>query len=392
MAVLLSFAKLQTLLRNLFTMKGTKAMNLSIYSSAKRMASISKLFLFLFFFCSVLLSQAQQTWDFGGNDATDLDYFGTHKNDLNIITADIIRMTLKGSSEPSPFVGIGTQNPNYNIQLHSEFLAPAMAHHGDDYGDVHTQTSQSFMQFTNLESGREVGDGLLVGMQGYTCYFQTMDKVKMRFRNNASIMDFYNYGRVDFFSNSTDFDGRVNIDAESNNGLLVRKMTGEGSYGIQVKTSSQVPVDALSIKQDNEVRFVVKNDGQVGVGTDNPNAEYMLDVRGKIRGCEVRVNNASGWCDFVFAKDYKLMPLALLAKYIDENHHLPEMPSEAEVTALGGFDVSEMTHSLLQRSEENTLYILQLEQELQLQQQKTSNLEQALAEMQAKLELLAPTK
>ena len=119
------------------------------------------------------------------------------------------------------------------------------------------------------------------------------------------------------------------------------------------------------MKQSNNKVFVIKNNVRVAIGTDSPDAAYMLDVKGKIRGCEVRVNNANGWCDYVFAKGYALMPLAKLQDYINTNQHLPEMPSQEEVEKEGGFDLAKMNVALLKRSEENTLYILQLESELQ---------------------------
>ena len=74
----------------------------------------------------------------------------------------------------------------------------------------------------------------------------------------------------------------------------------------------------------------------------------------------MRVNNP-GWCDYVFAPDYNLMPISQLAAYIRAHKHLPEMPSEAEVVAEGGFDLAKMNTALLKRVEENTLCIIELE-------------------------------
>ena len=136
----------------------------------------------------------------------------------------------------------------------------------------------------------------------------------------------------------------------------------------------------MEVTEGTETKFVVKGNGQVGIGTESPDVAYMLDVKGYMRACEVRVNNASNWCDYVFAKNYALMPLAKLAAYIEENHHLPEMPSEAEVKLAGGFDVSEMTTALLQRSEENTLYILQLDENLSTLKQHEIQQEECLEE------------
>ncbi|MBN2728908.1 MAG: hypothetical protein JXR53_06750, partial [Bacteroidales bacterium] len=61
-----------------------------------------------------------------------------------------------------------------------------------------------------------------------------------------------------------------------------------------------------------------------------------------------------------FEDDYKLMSFEELQAYIDEFGHLPGIPS-AEETEENGINVSEMNMMLLQKVEELTLYILQLE-------------------------------
>ena len=39
--------------------------------------------------------------------------------------------------------------------------------------------------------------------------------------------------------------------------------------------------------------------------------------------------------DYVFKPGYRLRPLSEVAAYIQANHHLPDIPSEAEVKAKG---------------------------------------------------------
>ncbi len=39
----------------------------------------------------------------------------------------------------------------------------------------------------------------------------------------------------------------------------------------------------------------------------------------------------TGWCDYVFDNNYKLMPLTDVEKYIEKNGHLPDVPSAKEV-------------------------------------------------------------
>jgi hypothetical protein len=73
-----------------------------------------------------------------------------------------------------------------------------------------------------------------------------------------------------------------------------------------------------------QIRFCIRS-GNVGIGTTNPDANYKLSVNGKIRSKEIRVE--TGWSDFVFDDTYKLLILSELEKYIQENKHLPDIPT-----------------------------------------------------------------
>ena len=62
-----------------------------------------------------------------------------------------------------------------------------------------------------------------------------------------------------------------------------------------------------------------------------------MSVDGTIIAKEIYVldNVQAVWADYVFAKDYKLMPLAEVEKYISANKHLPNVPSADEVAEKG---------------------------------------------------------
>ncbi|WP_143394571.1 hypothetical protein [Flavobacterium branchiophilum] len=73
------------------------------------------------------------------------------------------------------------------------------------------------------------------------------------------------------------------------------------------------------------------------INTQDPNTDYKLIVNGKVRvRNEVYVKEAGlTWPDYVFANDYKLMPLQQVAQHIQEKGHLPNMPSATEVEKEG---------------------------------------------------------
>jgi len=118
------------------------------------------------------------------------------------------------------------------------------------------------------------------------------------------------------------------------------------------------------------VRMHINRTGNVGIGTSSPTEK--LSVNGKIRAHEIKVETAN-WPDYVFAKDYELPSLDETEKHIQQNGHLPGIPSAEEVKA-NGIDLGEMNAKLLKKIEELTLYLIESEKRNTLQNAKQQNL------------------
>lgn len=103
--------------------------------------------------------------------------------------------------------------------------------------------------------------------------------------------------------------------------------------------------------------FVSGTNGNVGIGTVTPKAK--LAVYGDIFATKVKVTQ-TGWPDYVFGKDYHLPEISALEQYIATHQHLPEMSSATEI-AKDGLDLGDMNKRLLQKVEELSLYIIQLD-------------------------------
>lgn len=89
--------------------------------------------------------------------------------------------------------------------------------------------------------------------------------------------------------------------------------------------------------------------------------------------CEELEISASKWYDEVFKEDYNLLGIDEVEAFVIKNHHLPSIPSEAEVLE-NGIDVAEMNGLLLKKIEELTLYIIDLKKNADMMKQEIESL------------------
>jgi hypothetical protein len=109
----------------------------------------------------------------------------------------------------------------------------------------------------------------------------------------------------------------------------------------------------------------------VGIGTTTP--QHLLHVAGTI-GAEQVIVSSTG-ADYVFQPGYRLRPLKDVATYIEEHHHLPDIPSAAEVQK-SGVNIGDMQTKLLAKIEEMTLQLIQAEERAQAMEERIAQLEQ----------------
>lgn len=92
---------------------------------------------------------------------------------------------------------------------------------------------------------------------------------------------------------------------------------------------------------------------------------YRLLVKGGMitEKIKVAVAGSADWADYVFEDTYKMLSLEQVEKFIKENKHLPNVPSTAEVLA-NGVDVAKTDAKLLEKIEELTLYMIEMNKEI----------------------------
>ncbi len=136
----------------------------------------------------------------------------------------------------------------------------------------------------------------------------------------------------------------------------------------------------LKLQTNGTTRLTILNSsGNVGIGTATT-GDHRLAVEGSIGAREVTIGTTS-WADFVFEKEYDLLTLEEVEAHIEEKGHLPEIPSEAEVME-DGIKVGEMNAKLLQKIEELTLYLIEQNKHIQVQQNRIEQLEKKVSDIE----------
>jgi hypothetical protein len=120
---------------------------------------------------------------------------------------------------------------------------------------------------------------------------------------------------------------------------------------------------ALNFYTNNTKRLSILHDGSVGIGTASTFG-YKLAVNGTIGAKEVVAEISSRWPDFVFEEDYVLTDLSEVEQFVNENKHLPGIPSANELEETG-VNLGNMQGKLLQKIEELTLYIIEQQKSIE---------------------------
>ncbi len=158
------------------------------------------------------------------------------------------------------------------------------------------------------------------------------------------------YGRLQHSGNN----GNFHIDTYGTGGLFLNYFSGTNTY---IGNGA------------NGINVAFLNNGNVGIGTSAPG--YKLDVCGTIRAKEVRVE--TGWCDYVFANDYKLAPLSEVESYILANKHLPDVTPGAEIES-NGLEVGKVSAQMIKKIEELTLYVIDQQKKIDKLQSQVEDL------------------
>ena len=255
---------------------------------------------------------------------------GTNTNNLLFIKSD-------GN------IGIGTGNPTTKLDVSGTAKATNIV------------STSSIQASTLLVSGLTQSDSLTVTNKIQSNSLKVTENIQARLLQISSNVVFNGLagssskvvtvstdGMLSSADYSTFYDNLGNHTATQNINLSGNKIVGSstGTKGIYVSSS-----------------------GNVRIGDGSMIPTNALEVNGTVRSKEVVVET-NNWSDFVFDTEYELMSLSETDRYIHENGHLPDIPSASEVRE-NGIELGEMNALLLRKIEELTLYVIELEKEIQ---------------------------
>lgn len=285
-----------------------------------------------------------------------------------------------GNALISGNVGIGTTSPSAKLHIFNSYDAGnttgfKMFYQGS-WGTASYATNFRFIDISSTEGGKVLqANGYGIGIGYDPPAYASADKLYVD--GNVGIGTVTPGAKLDVNGNI-----RLNQNStlyfDNSNGSFIRQTnggaldidasTGAGNGNITLSPASTGSL-YLNYGSGNKIFFcngaatpisVINSDGSMGLGTTDPHG-YKLAVNGTIHSKQVIVD-LIGWPDYVFKKDYKLMPLAQVKSYIDQNQHLPGLPTDKEVESKG-LDVGEMNKLLTKKVEELTLYLIDLKAE-----------------------------
>jgi hypothetical protein len=317
-------------------------------------------------------------WTTTGNLGTTpgTNFIGTLDNQSLMFKVNSSSAGLIGS-DGRTFLGLSsglTSTGTYNVGIGFQALREATG--GNNVG-----IGLNALVFTNTGSGNTgIGSNALILNQGGS--------------NNMGLGNNSLYNNVSGNANVGIGDG-VLYNSTGDNNVAVGQLAGAastGSNGIFLghnAGSNETNGDKLYIANTGTNTPLVYGDfvakflavGEVAVADRNAAASggYRLLVKGGMMTEKIKVAIAGGsdWSDYVFEDDYKMMSLEEVESFVKENKHLPNVPSTSEVLE-NGIDVAKTDAKLLEKIEELTLYLIEINKDVKKLQQENINLKNAM--------------
>jgi hypothetical protein len=160
---------------------------------------------------------------------------------------------------------------------------------------------------------------------------------------------------------------------------------GDPAFGtsqfITIMSSTNVPAGTEITPLTITPVMITDASGNIAVNASSTSPTYKFAINGALIATSATVKLYANWPDYVFKKDYTLTPLSELKTYINQNHHLPEMPTVQQI-AKDGLNLGEINKLLVKKVEELTLYLIEKDKQLDDQQKINQDFKEELQRLE----------
>lgn len=294
-------------------------------------------------------------------------------------------LTTTSNSTTAGYVGLGIKStststtlPGFNFQVHgvTDYLVNPVSPGGTTAISTtqnNTNITKAALNYgktarigiTNLTTGLLSTDGTELRMSENSFYLanqETGGSMNILTNGAMNILSGGNFnisgGLSNIFSNSNKIYAGSSVISPSgyNYGTLNVQNIQATDNGLMVKTGAQSTYSLALYTSSNT------NNAIEVYGSSTTTANFKVTGGGMVYARQYTAM-LGAFPDYVFENNYKLKSLSELKYYISINKHLPNMPTAAEV-AKNGAELGELNRLLVEKVEELTLYILQLEERM----------------------------
>ncbi len=283
--------------------------------------------------CGVIILSSQISfgqWSTSGNSISSGNFLGTtNSQSLVFKTNNSQAMVILSNGH----VGIGTVDPHYPLQV---------------VGNV-VDSGTFYANYIESANGISVGQFKLV----------------------AGVVDSIvsTSGTLQLSATIVNADGALTAAGSLTAGVSDTAITVNGHTGT---ITSGLKTVSFSYDTITTTGKIITN--TLAINTHNVPAGYSLAVDGAVIATDVYVELYASWPDYVFDKGYKHRSLENLEEYINNNHHLPGLPSAQEVESKGSISVQKIVTQDTKQIEELTLDLIELNKRVKALEEQNKQL------------------
>ncbi|MCO5269900.1 MAG: hypothetical protein M9897_13510 [Brumimicrobium sp.] len=364
-------------MKNSFLTLSKRGLSLCFYAPQKTL-----LLLIFTASTSLLLAQSPETeWSTSGNIADTNSFIGTQNAAclrLNSNNQERMRISADGN------IGIGTKEPVERLDVEGNIsLTGDLIFKGEAY---HTDSTKQVLMLN--EYGKTEAKGLgnfLSDIYAIDCYMTTEEN-PTRAVVGLTLPSWANRIADDRQILYTGLTCPTSVGIGTNLPMTLLDVRGNGRFtgGLRIGNNYEGYNAAFYIENKStaghtyfDYLMLVKNASGQRV--------LQLEENGLLRTREVKVD-VEAWPDYVFHDHYNLMPLNEVKDFINQHGHLPNVPSAKEIEE-NGVNLGESAKISLEKIEELTLYLFELNERLNEQEKSLIEKETVIEQQQEIIQL-----